>query len=50
MTVEDATTKQHSLVGVTSWGDGCAKVSIIFFFDNNHRSAFCDLMCSTNST
>ena len=31
MTVEDDTTKQHSLVGVTSWGDGCAKVSIIFF-------------------
>jgi len=26
MTVEDASTKQHSLVGVVSWGEECAKV------------------------
>ena len=26
MTVEEPTTKQHFLVGVVSWADGCAKV------------------------
>ena len=42
MTVEDATTKQHSLVGVVSWGEGCAKVSpsCFVFFNINCRSAF----------
>ena len=33
MTVEDATSKQHTLVGVVSFGEGCAKVfDVIIFF------------------
>ena len=28
MTVEESTTKQHYLVGVVSWGDKCATVSM----------------------
>mgnify|MGYP001301120388 CR=1 FL=1 len=29
MTVEDASTKQHTLVGVVSWGEECAKVNYL---------------------
>ena len=29
MTVEETTTKQHYLVGVVSWGEKCATVSML---------------------
>jgi hypothetical protein len=30
---------QHTLVGITSWGTGCATVSNIYFFKNYNREA-----------
>ena len=33
--MKESTTEQHELVGVVSWGYGCAAVRILWFFQDN---------------
>ena len=46
-TVKSSSTNQHDLVGVVSWGYGCAAVSKLFFFLSFHSFLRMDCMVCT---